>query len=140
MALISVPASYFSNLDMNGRRIDLQQRAELLFGSCEFAVQDLYCARPPKAVSYLFAVDVSWNAQKSGMLQTWASALKHFLYSGQYTLPEGARVGIITFDRAIHFYNLSPELETFAMLVVGDIDDVFSPLQEGLLVDPLASR
>jgi protein transport protein SEC24 len=136
----AVPSNYFANLDMNGRRIDLQQRAELLFGSCEFAVQNMYCARPPKPVSYLFAVDVSWNAQKSGMLQTWASALKHFLYSGQYTLPEGFRVGIVTFDRAVHFYNLSPELEAFSMLVVSDIDDIFSPIQEGLLVDPIASR
>ncbi|KAJ3332353.1 COPII coat Sec23p-Sfb3p heterodimer component, partial [Kappamyces sp. JEL0680] len=135
-----VPPNYFSNLDMNGRRIDLNQRPELLMGSCEFAVQDQYCARPPTPVSYLFVVDVSWNAVQNGMLATFSSALKHFLYSGQFAIPAGARVGIVTFDRTIHFYNLKPTLESFQMMVVGDLLDVFSPLQEGLLVDPVASR
>lgn len=31
-----VPAQYFSNLDMSGRRVDLQYRPELQFGSVEF--------------------------------------------------------------------------------------------------------
>jgi protein transport protein SEC24 len=32
-----VPTEYFANLDMNGRRIDADQRPELMFGSIEFA-------------------------------------------------------------------------------------------------------
>ncbi len=91
---------------MNGRRIDLNQRPELLYGSCEFAVQDQYCARPPTPVSYLFAVDVSWNAIQSGMVATFASALKYYLYSGAFMIPKGAKIGIMTYDRAVQFYNL----------------------------------
>jgi protein transport protein SEC24 len=92
---------------MNGRRIDINHRPELLFGSCEFAVQDQYCARNPTPASYLFLVDVSLNAVQSGMVVTFASSLKHFLYSGQFQLPKGAKVGIITFDRTLQFYNLN---------------------------------
>lgn len=135
-----VPSEYFANLDMNGRRVDLNQRPELYYGSVEFAVQDQYCARPPTPASYLFAVDVSFNAIRSGMVATFASALKHYLFSGQFVFPAGAKIGIITYDKAVHFYNLNPKLESFQMMVMGDIEDVYSPLQEGLLVDPVASR
>jgi protein transport protein SEC24 len=101
------PAEYFSNLDMNGRRIDINHRPELMFGSCEFSVQDQYCARNPTPASYLFLIDVSLNAMQSGMVATFASALKYFLYSGNFQLPKGAKVGIVTFDRSLQFYNLN---------------------------------
>eukprot|EP00842_Homolaphlyctis_polyrhiza_P001198 jgi/Hompol1/2079/HPOL_003785-RA len=135
-----VPPEYFANLDMSGRRVDIDQRPELLFGSCEFTVTPEYSSRPAKPVSYLFAVDVSYNSVKSGMLATFTSAIKHFLYSGEYSLPAGATVGFITFDRAVHFYSLKPSLEQFHMMVVGDVNEMFVPLSQGLLVDPAASR
>jgi protein transport protein SEC24 len=91
---------------MNGRRIDADLRPELKFGSCAFEVANEYCARPPLPVSYLFAIDVSYNSVHSGMVSTFASAIKHFLYSGQFEIPDGARVGFMTYDRSIHFYNM----------------------------------
>ncbi|KAL2917952.1 COPII coat Sec23p-Sfb3p heterodimer component [Polyrhizophydium stewartii] len=135
-----VPTEYFSNLDMNGRRVDVESHPELLHGSCDFAVYKEYCARPPKPVSYLFAIDVSFNSVRSGMLATCTSAIKHFLYSGEYSLPAGATVGFITFDRGVHFYNLNPNLEKFQMMVVGDVSEMFVPLSQGLLVDPIKSK
>jgi protein transport protein SEC24 len=101
-----VSPDYFSNLDMNGRRLDIAQRPELMFGSCEFEVQNEYCARDPQPCNYLFAVDVSWNSVQSGMLATFASSIKHYLYSGNFTIPPGSRFGFLTYDRAIQFYNM----------------------------------
>ncbi|KAI8910290.1 Sec23/Sec24 trunk domain-containing protein [Gorgonomyces haynaldii] len=135
-----VSADYFSNLDMNGRRVDINERPELKFGSCEFAVYDQYCARPAVPLSYLFVIDVSWNAIQTGMLATFASSIKHYLYSGAFRWPEGALVGFITFDKSLHFYNLNPALEQFQMMVVADMEDVFAPMQHGLCVDPLKAR
>ncbi|KAK5666067.1 COPII coat Sec23p-Sfb3p heterodimer component [Batrachochytrium dendrobatidis] len=135
-----VPTQYFENLDMSGRRIDISQRPELLYGSCEFTVTPEYCARPTKSVSYFFAIDVSYNAVRSGMLAACASALKQFLYSSQRPMPNGSTVGFITFDKAVHFYSLKPNLEQFQMMIVGDIDEMFVPLSEGLLVDPIESK
>lgn len=74
------------------------------------------------------------------MLFTFISAIRHFLYSGQFKLPQGATVGFMTFDKVLHFYNLSPELEQFQMMVIADNEDVYCPLQRGLCVDPIASR
>ena len=131
---------YVCNLDMNGRRMDVMERPELLFGSYEFAVGPEYCSKPPVPVSYLFAVDVSWPAIQNGMLATFCSSLKYFLYSTPDALVKGARVGIIAYDKSINFFNLKPELDTFQMMVVNDLNDVFSPIEEGLLVDPIKSR
>lgn len=69
------------------------------------------------------------------MVATFCSSLKHFLYSRENALPLGAKVGIVTFDKALHFYNLDSRLDTFQMLIVSDLEDVFSPIEQGLLVD-----
>ena len=74
------------------------------------------------------------------MLAACASALKHFLYSGLSSLPDGAKIAIVTFDKALHFYSLHPSLEQFQMMVVGDVDEPFVPLDDGFLVDPYQSK
>lgn len=49
-------------------------------------------------------------------------------------------VGIVTYDRHVHFYNLKEGLSAPQMMVVPDIDDVFVPLCDGCLVDPVQSK
>ncbi len=66
-----------------------------------------FMSRPPRPVSYVFAIDVSWHSIQSGVLLTALYTIKDFLYSGHQKLPQGAKVAIMTFDKDIHFYNLS---------------------------------
>ncbi|KAJ3125731.1 Protein transport protein Sec24C [Nowakowskiella sp. JEL0407] len=138
----TVAPEYFANLDMNGRRVDIDRHPELMFGTVEFVATKEYCARPPEPASYIFAIDVSWTAVQSGMLRTAVEALKNFLYGNPERggLPPSCRIGIMTYDSTIHFYNLRSNLEQPLMLVVCDIAEVFVPLSEGLLVDPVESR
>ena len=74
------------------------------------------------------------------MLATFTSSLKHYLFSGQFQHPQGFKVGFMTFDKTLHFYNIRPGLDQYQMLVVADIEDVFTPMQDGLCVEPNASR
>jgi protein transport protein SEC24 len=78
--------------------------------------------RPPLPIGRVFAIDVSWSAVRSGMLYTVCQGIKEALYGpdgadgtgdgqeeqvvGEHQVPPG-RVAIVTFDRAVHFYNLS---------------------------------
>lgn len=105
-----VPASYFSNLDVSGRRMDIDQRPELRFGSVEFEVPDAYySSKVPAPVSHLFAIDVSVNAIRSGMTSTVCEALRKSLFDidpNCSLLPKGASIGIMTFDHGVHFYNI----------------------------------
>ncbi|TPX40911.1 hypothetical protein SeMB42_g05818 [Synchytrium endobioticum] len=135
-----VSPEYFANLDMNGRRIDLDQRPELCFGTVEFEAPKEYCSRPPFPVSYLFCIDVSWSAVQTGLVKLTADALRQILFGDRPILPPAVRIGIMTYDRAVHFYNLKACLDQAQMMVVPDVADVFVPLDEGLLVDPIESK
>ena len=46
-----------------------------------------------------------------------------------------ARVGFLTFDTSLHFYNMRSTLKQPQMIVVSDISDVFIPQPDDLLVD-----
>ncbi|GHJ87945.1 hypothetical protein NliqN6_4347 [Naganishia liquefaciens] len=106
--------------------------------------------RPPLPIGRVFVIDVSWSAVRSGMLYTVCEGIRRALYGpdgaenegetgGVHEVPSG-RVAIVTFDRAVHFYNLSHEIEKAQMMVCPDVEDVFLPLARGFLVDPTQSK
>ncbi|GFP81973.1 protein transport protein sec24-like at3g07100 [Phtheirospermum japonicum] len=142
--LNDVPGDYFAPVDASGRRVDLDQRPELLKGNVEFIAPAEYMVRPPMPPLYFFLIDVSVSAVKSGMLEVMAQTVKSCLD----TLPGSTRtqIGFITYDSTIHFYNMKASeamLSSLAqpqMMVVSDLDDVFVPLPDDLLVNLSESR
>lgn len=44
-------------------------------------------------------------------------------------------VGLATYDKVLHFYNLNPSLAQPGMMVVADTSDVFVPMVDGFLVN-----
>ncbi|KFP26054.1 Protein transport protein Sec24B, partial [Colius striatus] len=56
---------------------------------------------------------------------------------GLFRLPGDSRtrIGFITFDSTVQFYNLQEGLSQPQMLIVSDIDDIFLPTPDGLLVN-----
>ena len=100
--------SYFSPVDPSGRRVDMDNRPELKFGTVDFVVPMEYWAKDhePKPIHWIIAVDVSSESVKKGIPEAAADAIRSALYGDKGGLPAGAKVAIITFDRSIHFYNL----------------------------------
>ena len=97
--------------------------------------------RPPQAPVYFFVIDVSYNAVSSGMLQIVVDTIKESLDHLEREETGGrTKIGFLTFDSALHFYNLKKDLSSAQMLVVTDVSEVFVPLHEGLLVDLADSR
>jgi len=103
-----VRQSYFSPVDPSGRRVDMENRPELRYGTVDFAVPKEYWAKDvePKPIHWIFAVDVSNESVKKGIPEAAADAIRSALYGEKGGLPQGAKVAIITFDRTVHFYNL----------------------------------
>uniref|UniRef100_A0A1J3CIZ1 Protein transport protein Sec24-like n=1 Tax=Noccaea caerulescens TaxID=107243 RepID=A0A1J3CIZ1_NOCCA len=136
--LNDVPGEYFSHLDATGRRMDMDQRPELTKGSVEIIAPTEYMVRPPMPPIYFFLIDVSISATKSGMLEVVAQTIKSCLDN----LPGYPRtqIGFITYDSTLHFYNLKSSLSQPQMMVVSDLDDIFVPLPDDLLVNLSESR
>ncbi|XP_054245426.1 protein transport protein Sec24A [Indicator indicator] len=109
------------------------KRPEVQNATIEFMAPSEYMLRPPQPPVYLFVFDVSHNAVETGYLSTVCQALLDNLDS----LPGNTRtkIGFITFDSTIHFYSLQEGLSQPQMLIVSDIEDVFVPMPENLLVN-----
>lgn len=136
--LNDVAGEYFAPLDVNGRRRDADERPELSKGSVEFVAPTEYMVRPPMPPLYFFLIDVSLSSLKNGMLKVAVETIKSSLDK----LPGFPRtqIGFLTFDSALHFYNLKSSLTQPQMMVVADLEDPFLPLPDDLLVNLSDSR
>ncbi|XP_021101045.1 protein transport protein Sec24B isoform X2 [Heterocephalus glaber] len=114
------------------------KRPEVQNSTVEFIASSDYMLRPPQPAVYLFVLDVSHNAMEAGYLAVLCQSLLENLDK----LPGDSRtrIGFMTFDSTIHFYNLQEGFSQPQMLIVSDIDDVFLPTPDGLLVNLYESR
>lgn len=126
-------ALHRSSLDENGQRRDRHERPELSQGCVEFVAPVEYSTRPPVPPIYVFVIDVSAQAVQSGMLATVCRTVRACL--DRIPGDEATRVGFITFDRTLHFYNLHSATGQPHMLVVPELDDPFVPLPDDLLAN-----
>ncbi|KAF9594960.1 hypothetical protein IFM89_035530 [Coptis chinensis] len=112
--------------------------------------------RDPMPAVFFFLVDVSMNAIQTGATAAACSAINQAIadlpaFFGYCYISflaalfqpgvfgcnwEGPRtmVGIATFDSTIHFYNLKRVLQQPLMLIVPDVQDVYTPLQTDVIV------
>ncbi|KAF8310997.1 hypothetical protein DL93DRAFT_2169377 [Clavulina sp. PMI_390] len=156
-----VPQNYFSPLDPNGRRVDLQNRPELRHGTVDFIVPKEYWApkpapnmddsfiqsippsaerRKPDCLRTLFVIDVSMPSVACGAVGDICDSLRSLLCSDEPTRA-GWRVGFLTFSSSLHFYEFSSDKTQPSILVVSDLDDVFCPVQaDHAYVEPRSHR
>ena len=147
-----VAPEYFAPTDHSGVRVDRMQRPELMMGTVEFVVPKEYWAKEPVGLRTLFLIDVSQESVNRNFIECVCNGIKRALYGNDEDneqlegeeestrLPAGSRVGIVTYDREVHFYNLSSKLDKPQMVVMTDLEDPFVPISEGLLVDPYESK
>lgn len=140
-ATTEVPAEYFQHLDHSGHRLDRHQRAELCLGAYDAVATKDYCrdSVEPLAPGVIFALDVSYPMVKEGVVQLICENMKQLLLC----LPRDAsgekaamKVGFMTYDSKMNFYNLNAGLTQPQQMTVGDVQDMFVPLAEGLLTNP----
>lgn len=140
-----VAPEYYAPTDPAGVRVDRMQRPELMMGTVEYLVPKEYWAKEPVGLRYLFLIDITQEAINRGFLQDICSGILTALYgheeSGEESkLPTGSKVGIVTYDKEVHFYNLSPGLSSAQMMVMPDLEDPFVAISTGLFVDPQESK
>ncbi|KAE9618491.1 putative von Willebrand factor, type A, Zinc finger, Sec23/Sec24-type, sec23/Sec24, trunk [Lupinus albus] len=126
------PPDYRCNLGPDGRRRDADERPELCRGTVEFVATKEFMVREPMPGVYFFLIDVSMNAVQTGATAAACSAISQVITD----IPKGPHtmVGIATFDSTIHFYNLKRASQQPLMLIVPDVQDVYTPLQTDVIV------
>ncbi|KAK6198172.1 sec-24-like membrane protein [Scheffersomyces amazonensis] len=142
----SVPDDYVSYLDNQGLRVDRFQRPELHKGVYDLLVPPEYnfggLEKPAESLHHVFLIDISEQSIKQNVNTVIADSIRATLYGQQQPeqQQQALKVSIIAFDKRLHFYNLSADLDTTQVVVSSDLDDPFVPFFEGLFVDPHDSR
>jgi len=85
--------------------------------------------------TYVFVLDVSKPAIDTGYLSTCVATIKSVIESQLLPGGERARISFVTYDSSVHFYNIRPTLKQPQMLVVTDIESMYLPQPEDLLVN-----
>ncbi|KAF8802254.1 hypothetical protein BYT27DRAFT_7113454 [Phlegmacium glaucopus] len=118
---------------------DRWARAELNQSCIEFVAPTEYMVRPPQPAVYIFLIDVSHTAVQSGMVATATRTILENLDR----IPdedERTKVAIICYDVSLYFFSMPTGTTESTMLVVSDIEDVFLPKPNDLLVNIAESR
>nr|NVI77971.1 Sec24AB ortholog [Cucujiformia] len=112
---------------------DPSRRPEIRTSTIEYIAPAEYMLRPPQPAVYLFLLDVSRLAVESGYLNVFCSVLQDELSD----LPGDSRtqVGFITYDSQLHFFSFADGLSQPHEMMVLDVDDVFLPCPDNLLVN-----
>jgi len=118
---------------------DRYARHELNSSVVEFVAPTEYMVRAPQPPIYVFVIDVSYSAVTSGMVATAARTLLESLDR----LPNEdsrTKIAIIGVDSCLHFFTLAEGAAEPSMLVVGDLDDVFLPKPNDILVNLVEAK
>lgn len=139
-ATSEVPQEYFQHLDHTGQRMDRYERPELMLGTYEYTATTDYCRNNvfPKSPAIIFLIDVSYNNVKSGLVNLVCAEMKKIVSNLPIDVGHtrtSMKVGFITYNNTVHFYNVNACLTQPQMMVVGDVQDVFMPLLDGFLCD-----
>lgn len=118
------PSEYFCATTPQGVRVDRDQRPELTRGTVEFTVPKEYWTKEPTGIHWLFAIDVTQESYNKGFLEAFCEGILAALYApedGEETdengefkrrIPPGAKVGFVTYDKDIHFYNCNVRIDS----------------------------
>lgn len=117
------PPEYFCATTPQGVRVDRDQRPELCRGTVEFTVPKEYWTKEPTGLHWLFVIDVTQESFNKGFLEAFCEGILAALYAPEgdeetdengepkRRIPPGAKVGFVTYDKDIHFYNCNVSFE-----------------------------
>ncbi|UZJ52086.1 hypothetical protein CBS101457_001406 [Exobasidium rhododendri] len=118
----------------NNKPADRWSRPELNHSVVEFIAPREYMVRPPQPPVYVFLIDVSITAISSGMVATAARTILETLDR----LPNSdsrTKIALIAIDTCLHFFCLPAGVTEAEMLVVSDLEDVFLPKPNDILIN-----
>ncbi|EDL12305.1 SEC24 related gene family, member D (S. cerevisiae) [Mus musculus] len=132
-----VPPFYFQHLDHIGRRLDHYEKPELSLGSYEYVATLDYCRSHHSISNIWTTLEGGWTTMRSQSCR-WGPmnmSLRWITAEEEHEETSAIRVGFITYNKVLHFFNVKSNLAQPQMMVVTDVGEVFVPLLDGFLVN-----
>ncbi|KAJ5067215.1 sec24-related protein [Anaeramoeba ignava] len=102
----------------------------------ESYLPDKFTQEKPQSPSYFFIIDCCAFSIRNSIPQLLLNTLKELIQNDELFGGERARIGFITFDSTVHFYNFSVVGQNPEIFVVPDFFDIGLPAQKkNLLVN-----
>lgn len=133
-----VPSGYSESLDSDGLRVDRNEKPELYSCYYDFYAPSDYSNRIPQIPIYYFLVDVSVESIRTGLLYTFCQAMPDAI--NELAKNSRSKLCVITFDSAVHFYDIRSDGSSPRMTVVSDLSEMCLPPAEQMLVNVTDSR
>lgn len=119
-----VPAWYYSTVDLQGNRHDIQERPDLMKGSFEYTVGKEFCPRPPQKPVFAFVIDITKNAHTNGIFNMVLSSIRACIELLNDN--KDAKIGICLYDTTTHM--LTVRHGHVHEVVMADIDDAYAAM------------
>ena len=129
---------YYSQLNNNGERMDIETRTELNCGSYEFITNRDYWkpGRSPNKANFIFLIETSLSSINSGFLSAVIESIKDTINNNAfYNKTEDISISFITYDSSVHFYSFSEKMSQIQMLCVADEPTYLQTIKENLVLN-----
>ena len=126
---------YYSNLEQNGIRSNINEKPELTNGSYEFvANKNFYRFKKfSTKAQFIFIFETSLGAIDSGFLSACIESVKDAVTNEIFCNGNNVKISIITYNTGVDFYSYGDKFTQPQMLTVND-EQIFLPTSEKNLI------
>ena len=126
---------YYSDVDKNGIRLDVNQKPELCCGSYEFFANKSYWkkGKGPTEAMFILAFETSMGAIENGFFMACVESVKEVINNENFYNGKKVKIAIMTYNSGIDFYSYNEKYTQPQMLSVNE-DPVFLPTEKNNLI------
>jgi protein transport protein SEC24 len=126
---------YYSDVDKNGERLDINQKEELCNGSYEFFANKSYWkkGKTPTEAMFLFIFETSMGAIDNGFFSACIESVKDAISNEIFYNGNNVKISIITYNLGVDFYSYNEKYTQPQMLTVND-EEMFLPTNKNNLI------
>ena len=132
---------YYCDVDKNGIRLDINEKAELCNGSYEFVTNKSYWkkGKTPTEAMFFFIFETSMGAIDNGFFSACLESVKDVINNESFYNGNDVKICIITYNTGVDFYSYNEKSTQPQMLTVND-DSMFLPTNKKNLIFNLKKR
>ena len=126
---------YYSDVDKNGIRLDVNEKPELCCGSYEFYANKSYWkkGKGPTESFYLLAFETSTGAIDNGFFMACIESIKDVINNESFYNGKKVKISILTYNTGVDFYSYNEKYTQPQMLTINE-ENIFLPTEKNNLI------